>query len=71
MNLLCLVSCFHDDSKEMDENRDTAAANVVKGAKSHDLPDKCMSEIQAKLVSLDSHTLLSLETPAINTTKLS
>ena len=35
-------------------NRGTTAANLVKGAKSHDLPDKCMSEIQAKLGSGES-----------------
>ena len=39
----------------------TAAANVVTWAKSHDLRDKCMYEVQAELESLDRHTLQSLE----------
>ena len=42
-------------------NGGTAAANVVTGAKSHELPDKYLSEIQAKLESLDSHTLQNLK----------
>ena len=39
--------------------------------KSLDLPDKSMSEIQAKLEGLDSHAMQSLETPAINFTSIS
>ena len=48
-----------------------AAAHVVTEKKSLDLPDKCMSEIQAKLKSLDSHAMYSLEIPAPNFTSVS
>ena len=58
-------SYLYDSSQKMDETG-VEQLETRSQAKSNNLQDKYISEIQAKLESLDSHALQSLETPAAN-----